>query len=119
METKKCEHESISYGRINKWFILDCSDCGKIIRIDDYDTQLKIISEFKLLCECGKQMIIEQVDKKTCKWTKYINKSCAADCHDEPKMYSQSCDKENLLSRKQDDFIFCPYCGKEIEESKE
>jgi len=55
-----CHHKNISYGRINKWFIIDCSDCGKKLRIDDWDTQLKTLSEFKLSCECGKTMNLKE-----------------------------------------------------------
>jgi hypothetical protein len=60
------------------------------------------------------EAIYRKNDQK-CKWTKYINLSYPSDWEEQPKMYFQSCDKKNVLSRKQDDFVFCPYCGKPIE----
>lgn len=56
--------------------------------------------------------------KETCKWEKYKPRSYPQDWPDPPIMYRQSCGTDGLLSRKQDDFKWCPYCGREIEEVK-
>lgn len=110
-EKENCQHEKISYGRINKWFIIDCSDCGKILRIDDWDTQLRTLDEFKIECECGKETIITPIEKETCKWI-----------HDDMNYFFPSCSiefistGEKLSTKKHEKDKFCAYCGKEIED---
>jgi hypothetical protein len=114
-----CKHDNLSYGRINKFFIIDCSDCGKKLRIDNYETQLKILSEFKLSCECGKQTIIEQINKETCKWSSENKRECDF-FHSYRVCISCDHTKEFTVQHGSEiDYRYCPYCGKEIEEIKE
>ncbi len=122
-----CIHENPSYGRLNQYFIINCIDCKKVLRIDDMKTQLKILEEFKLSCECGKSTIIEQKNKETCKFSEIID-GCYG--KGEPNyIYSSSCGRKinypliqpNIAWKNIDDhkYKFCPYCGKDIEEAKE
>lgn len=100
-----CGHEEIDYGRINDHFIMNCSECNKVIRVDDWKTQNKILKEFKLSCECGKSIEYKPV-KETCKW--YLQEKY--------EEYVTDCKHSNSIHETPKSYKYCHYCGNKIEE---